>query len=94
MSYILKDPAAVLDYCVDWGAQYLTPGELLAASDWTVVPNDPAGLSIAGSDFSATTSSVKAAAGSAGKIYRLVNRICTDAGRTDERSILIRVEDR
>ena len=94
MSYLLKDPEAVLDYLIDWGAEYLTAGELIAASDWSVVPEETAGVTVAGSDFDATTSTVKAAGGLAGHLYRLVNRITTAAGRVDERSIVIRVEDR
>ena len=94
MSYLLKDPEAVLDYLIDWGAEYLTAGELIAASDWSVVPEETGGVTVAGSDFDATTSTVKAAGGLAGHLYRLVNRITTAAGRVDERSIVIRVEDR
>jgi hypothetical protein len=94
MSYLLKDPEAVLDYLIDWGAEYLGAGELIAASDWSVELDEAGGLTIAGSDFDATTSTVKAAGGLAGHLYRLANRITTGAGRIDERSIVVRVEDR
>jgi len=94
MSFLLKDPNAVLDYSIDWGAEYLNGGELLARSDWSVVPDEPGGVTVVGSDFDATTASAKAAGGLAGRLYRLVNRVTTDAARVDERSILIRVENR
>lgn len=94
MNYLLKDPGAALDYSIDWGADYLGAGELLAASLWSVVPDETGGINIAGSDFDASTSTVKAAGGVAGRLYRLVNRITTGADRVDERSILVRVEDR
>lgn len=94
MSFVLKDPAAVLDYSFDWGAEYLMTGELLATSEWSVTPDEPGGVLVVGSDFTPTISLVKAAGGSAGKVYRLVNRIATDAGRIDERSTIIRVENR
>lgn len=94
MSFLLKDPNAVLDYTVDWGAEYLAAGELLAASEWSVAPNETGGVTVAGSDLDASTSTVKAAGGIAGRLYSLVNRITTGAGRIDERSIVIRVEDR
>lgn len=94
MSYLLKDPEAVLDYAIDWGAEYLGAGELLAASEWSVMPDEAGGVSVAGSGFDASTSMVKAAGGIAGSLYRLVNRITTALGRTDERSIVVRVEDR
>jgi len=31
MSFLLKDPDAVLDYSVDWGAEYLL-GDIIAES--------------------------------------------------------------
>ena len=94
MSFLLKDPDAVLDYTIDWGAEYLAAGELLAASLWSVEPDETGGVSVAGSDFDASTTTAKAAGGIAGRLYSLVNRITTSAGRTDDRSILIRVENR
>lgn len=94
MSFLLKDPEAVLDYAIDWGAGYLGPGEMIATSGWAVVPDETGGVSIEGTDFDVSTTSAKAANGIAGRLYRLVNRVTTDAGRTDKRSILIRVEDR
>jgi hypothetical protein len=94
MSFLLKDPDAVLDYSIDWGSQYLTAGDLLAQSDWTIDPDEPDGVTIAGSDFDAASTSIKAAGGAAGKLYKLVNRVTTAMGRVDERSIVVRVENR
>lgn len=94
MSFLMKDPSAVLDYSIDWGAEYLGEGELLAASTWSVVPDEPGGVAVVGSDFDASTSTVKAEGGVAGHMYRLVNLITTGSGRIDERSIVLRVEKR
>jgi hypothetical protein len=93
MTLLLKDPNAVLDYSIDWGAEYLL-GDVLADSVWSVIPDEPGGVSIAGSGFDATSSTVKAAGGAPGKVYRLVNQVVTDSGRTDSRSIVLRVETR
>jgi hypothetical protein len=93
MSFLLKDPDAVLDYSVDWGAEYLL-GDIIAESEWSVVPDDLDGVSIVGSDFDATTSTVKAAGGLPGRIYSLVNEVVLDTGRIDSRSIVLRVEKR
>lgn len=93
MTLLLKDPAAVLDYLIDWGAEYLD-GDVLAASKWSVTPDEPGGVAVAGNDFDATTSTVKAAGGVAGSIYRLVNHVTLQSGRVDERSIVLRVEQR
>jgi len=94
MSLLLKDPEAVLDYAIDWGAEYLGEGDLLAASLWWVEPDEPDGVAIAGDDFSPAVSTVKAAGGVPGRIYRLNNRVVTQNGRIDDRSIVLRVEKR
>ena len=94
MSYLLKDPAAVLDYAIDWGGDYLEPGDRLATSDWSIVPVEADGLSVAGSRFDASISTVNARGGIAGRIYRLVNRITTGSGRVAERAIVLRVANR
>jgi hypothetical protein len=94
MTLLLKDPQAVLDYSIDWGAEYLGDGDLIADSAWSVSPDEPEGVAIVGSDFDASSSSVKAAGGIAGRLYKLVNRVTLDSGRIDERSIVLRVEKR
>lgn len=94
MTLLLKDPEAVLDYAIDWGAQYLDQGDLIADSNWSVEPDEAGGVSVASSSFGDSISTVQAAGGVAGKLYRLANRVVTQSGRTDERSIMLRVEKR
>jgi formate-dependent phosphoribosylglycinamide formyltransferase (GAR transformylase) len=93
MSFLLKDPEAVLDYSVDWGAEYLT-GDILATSEWSVIPHEPGGVTVAGSNFDNKISTVKAAGGLAGSVYQLINHVVLASGLTDSRSILLRVEKR
>jgi hypothetical protein len=93
MTFLLKDPDSVLDYLIDWGAEYLGD-DLLAESDWSVAPDEAGGVTIAGSDFDATTSTVKAGGGLPGRIYRLINEVVTASGRVDSRSIVLRMEKR
>jgi hypothetical protein len=93
MTLLLKDPDAVLDYSIDWGAEYLGD-DLLAESAWSVAPDEPGGVTIVGSDFDAAKSIVKAGGGTAGNIYRLVNEVVLASGRVDSRSIVLRVEKR
>ena len=93
MTLLLKDPEAVLDYSVDWGAEYLL-GDLIASSQWSVDPDENNGVIVVGDDFDATTSTVKAAGGLPGRLYRLVNDVVMQSGRTDRRSIVLRVENR
>ena len=94
MTLLLKDPRAVLDYAIDWGADYLSEDDLLAGSTWSVSPDEPGGVTIAGSQFAERIATAQAGGGTAGRIYRLSNRIVTQSGRTDERSIVLRVEQR
>ena len=94
MTLLLKDPDAVLDYSIDWGAEYLSAGDLIAQSAWSVFPNEPGGIAVVGSDFDASTSTVKAAGGLTGHIYKLINQVVLESGRIDNRSIVLRVEKR
>lgn len=94
MTLLLKDPAAVLDYAIDWSADYLDESDLLAESSWSVAPVEVGGVAILGTEFGDGKSSVQASGGVAGRIYRLSNRVVTQSGRTDERSIVLRVEKR
>lgn len=93
MTLLLKDPAAVLDYSIDWGAEYLGD-DLIASSEWSVSPDESGGVTVAGSDFDAKVATVKAAGGLAGHVYRLVNSVTMGSGRSDTRSIVLRVEKR
>jgi hypothetical protein len=60
MSFLLKDPDAVLDYMVDWGAEYLGVDQL-SNSEWSVIPDEPGGVTVVPGAFdgrSAMTGSV------------------------------------
>ena len=93
MTLLLKDPDAVLDYSIDWGAEYLL-GDLIAESQWTVDPVEDGGVTVVGSDFDANTAVVKAEGGLPGRLYRLVNQVVLLSGRIDSRSVVLRVEKR
>ena len=93
MTFLLKDPDAVLDYAIDWGAEYLGDA-MLSASAWSVIPTESGGVTIDGSDFDMKVSTVKAGGGIAGRIYRLENDVMLGDGRRDSRSIVLRVEKR
>lgn len=92
----LKDPNAIIDYAIDWSASYILTGEQITASSWFIQPqgavNDLIIDNIPSLVSGVTT--VFVAGGITGKIYQLTNRITTDQGRTDERSITIRVEEK
>jgi len=91
MQVYVKDPGAVLDYSIDWGAGYLQSGETLSSSIWTIFPAD---MTQNSASNAAGVTSITVSGGAVGQIYQLTNRITTSQGRTDERSITVRVEHR
>lgn len=93
MSFLLKDPDAVLDYLVDWGAEYLGADEI-GTSEWSVAPDEAGGITVVPGGFDGRTATVKASGGLPGRVYRIVNRVQLMSGRIDSRSITVRVEKR
>jgi hypothetical protein len=93
MSFLLKDPDAVLDYEVDWSADYLGT-DVLSASEWSVSPAEPTGLAVLEQLFDGGLATVKASGGVAGHVYRLTNQVELESGLRDSRSVVIRVEAR
>lgn len=91
MQVFLKDPDAVLDYTMDWGSGYLQSGEAISTSLWTIFPS---GMTLNAAGHTASDCTITLQGGICGHIYQLTNRITTSQGRTDERSISVRVEQR
>lgn len=89
MSAYLKDPAAVLDYAVDWN-DWLAVGETITAVDVVV----PAGLTEGATTNAAGVVTVWLSGGTADVDYTVTFHITTSAARQDERSIRILVRDR
>lgn len=93
MTLLLKDPEALLDYAVDWGAEYLS-GDALTSSSWSISPVEAGGATIAGSQFDLLVATAQVTGGNPGKIYQVTNHVTTTSGREDSRSIILRVEKR
>ena len=93
MSVYVKDPAAVVDYTVDWGAGYLS-AETVSVSSFSIEPVESGGLAVEASSSDGQTASVTLSGGIAGHLYRVTNQISTSGGRTDERSLTIRIAQR
>lgn len=93
MSYYLKDPDSRVDYAVDWGA-YLAPGQTIALSDWTVAPNEAGGIAVDGASFTAAATAATLVGGLPGHVYSVANRVTLSDGRSDERSLTLRAEQR
>lgn len=94
MTLFLKDPGASLVHSVNWDAGYLA-GRRIVTSTWSVMPaagNTP--LAIDQAEVAGGQTRAKLTGGQAGKLYRVTNRIMLSDGGTDERTLLVRVEDR
>lgn len=87
-SSFFKDPQAVLDYAIDWAAWL--GDDTIAESTWTA----PAGITIDSSESSATAATVWVSGGTVGQTYRLTNHIVTAAGREEDRTITLTVQER
>ena len=85
----LKDPSAVLDYAFDWTG-WLAAGETI--TDHTITADT--GITADSSTESDGKVTVWLSGGTAGINYKVACLITTTAGRTDERTLWIRVVDR
>jgi hypothetical protein len=84
----VKDPSAVLDYAWDWatwlGVDTIAESTVTAGS----------GLTLDSSSNTTTKVTAWLSGGTAGVEYDVTCRVVTAGGRTDERTIAVRVEER
>ena len=85
-----KDPDAVLDYSVDW--LLWLAGDEISSSEWIWSGARPSRRSPTHSPPVGTV--VWLGGGDEGVTYPVTNRIVTVGGRTDDRTISVKVEDR
>ncbi len=85
-----KDPQAVLDWAFDW-SRWLSVGEEITGTPVVTVSD---GLTKDSQSNTTTKVTVWLSGGTLGTTYRVACRITTNQGRTDERTIGIRVTDR
>ncbi len=90
MATFKKDPDAVLDYVFDW-APYLTPiADTIASVTWVLSP----GLTKISQSNTTMTATAFIGGGTAGESLTLTCRIVTAGGRTDDRSVVLKIVDR
>lgn len=96
----LKDPDAVLDYVFNWG-EWLASGDTISsktitpASGLTVNSSSiVAGTDRAGTAVTAGAVQVWVQGGTDGSEYTLLCHIVTAGGRTDDRTMAIRIRSR
>jgi hypothetical protein len=84
-----KDPDATLDWKFDWSL-WLSDGETISTSSFIT----SAGITVNSTSATPTNTTIWLSGGQPGQPYRITNRITTNQGRGDDRSITIRVKDR
>ena len=93
----LKDPSAVLDYVFDW-TEWLATGETIAVDSETgkklITITADTGITVDSSTEDDGKVTVWLSGGTVGTTYRVECLIVTTAGRTDERSLWITVQER
>lgn len=87
----LKDADALLDFVVDW-TDACAGVRTVADSMWRVEPD--AGLLVTDASQGLTETGVRLGGGQAGLVYRVGNRVTFSDGTSDERSLVVRVEER
>lgn len=90
MTMFVKDPGSSVAHAVDWDAGYLA-GRSLAQSQWSVIP---VGLTLTGAQLVGGRTSILLGGGAVGTLYRVTNRVTLSDGSSDERTLVVRVEDR
>lgn len=93
MTVYAKDPSSQVDYSFDW-ANWLTADETIHSTNWSVAPLGSGALVLGGAIEVGTVRGRYVSGGHVGHRYRLSCAIETSAGRTAERSIIIRVMER
>ena len=85
----LKDPSAVLDWMFDW-SDWLAAAETI--TDHTITADT--GITVDSSTEDAGKVTVWLSGGTAGINYKVACLVTTSAGRTDERTMWIKVVER
>jgi hypothetical protein len=87
----IKDPDAVLDYKWDWAYDgWLAEDETILTS--TIIAET--GVTVDDDTNDDTTATVWLSGGSVGETYTVTNRITTNQGRTDDRTMKIFIRQR
>lgn len=88
MTTFIKDPDATLNYTFDW-SQWLENGEVIQTSVFTV----ESGLTNSGDSNDTTTATITLSGGTVGESYTVTNRVTTNGGQIDDRSITISIAE-
>ena len=91
-----KDPDSIVDYGRKW-VDWLSESDSIIASQWIIETTEsPITLSIdsSGIDSNGDATFCWLSGGLVGMIYKLTNRITTNDGRTEDRTGILRVQEK
>lgn len=88
MASFIKDPDSTLDYKIDW--KLWLDGDIITQSSWIV----PAGLTLEASVFEDLFTTAWLSGGTLNTAYEVVNRISTQSGRIEDRTITIKIRSK
>jgi hypothetical protein len=93
MPYVLCDPSSRLNFSHDWETLgWLADDDSIVSRQWTITPMT--GTSPETPTLSNDTGEIVYVEGLvAGHVYRLTERVVTEAGVQDERTIVLRCEN-
>ena len=94
-AFIVKDPQSTLDYSVDW-SDWLVGADSISTSTWVLgtFTGDTAPIVKTAENTANGIATIYLRGGTAGKIYRITNRIVTSSGLTDERYFRLVIKDK
>jgi hypothetical protein len=90
MATFKKDPDAVLDYTYDWGPYLLPLADTIVSVSWVL----PTALTKVSESRTTTTATIYVSGGVADTSETVTCRIVTAGGRTDDRSITLKITNR
>jgi hypothetical protein len=94
MSIFVKDPAGRVEHAIDWDAGFLA-GRGIGTSIWHVLPGaGTAPLQLEAPRIIGGRTMVTLSGGSVGNVYRVTNQVMLSDGSSDERTLIVRVEER
>lgn len=94
-TYIIKDPAAILDYTLDW-SEWLPSGDEISSATVTIqtITGDALPLTLDSSSSTTSTTTAIISGGTAGNKYNVEYTITTTDSKTDSRNFRIFVQER
>ncbi|MFZ4111473.1 MAG: hypothetical protein ACOYKQ_13510 [Polymorphobacter sp.] len=92
MAIFLKDPTAMIDFAIDWSAN-VPADRTLVESTWAVMPGGSESVVVTASVREALRSVATLGGGQQGQLYHVTNRVIFSDGRSDERTLVLRVEN-